>query len=440
MAVLNYSNIFARLEPLVLYFNILETRQTSILATDYPIPYIRNEIEGPFASQDMLEELTNFASTFTTHLTSIDTLKSALITWAENIMRTVGVALDEQSTNVEAVVQRLGVAMAKDSYYVTSRDLQINSNDLEAGDASDGTIVPHTDNTGTGVLVFSFTNEDGVDSQLPEAEIISIECVAAVTLGSEIFQVNGSMNNGDISYLGTGSGSGPSLVSLGNSLTDNYFETWSGTPKVLDNWSLDAGAWGTDCEQDTDAYKGSYCIELNAAGSNIKLTQAFTSKLKTKTPYLVGVWAKKAAGATGHVYLEVADVNGTAVSGYTALDIDVATDLTTSYTFHWAVILTSGSTGTDWLLQIRTDTIAVADVFIDYIQFGEMIKHNNIYWALASGSVDWHVGDKFGFGSDWTGIKVEVGGGNDGVWQRFFGRVWGKQLPSSGASLIAEPS
>ena len=69
-----------------------------------------------------------------------------------------------------------------------------------------------------------------------------------------------------------------------------------------------------------------------------------------------------------------------------------------------------------------------------------MTPFNNMSFATFAGVTNFGVNDKFGFGSDNVGFKIDESAA--GVIQKFIGRCFSTQLPSAtlGGETIADPS
>jgi len=153
----------------------------------------------------------------------------------------------------------------------------------------------------------------------------------------------------------------------------------------------------------------------------------------------MGLWVKKAASATGTLRFGIS--NGDAVDAFVSgcvKSIDV-TLLTTSYVFKFIAFKTPAAVSQSWTLGISSDTPGTADFLFDLCQFGVMTMFNNMYFAVCSGDTGFGVNDKFGFGSDNTGFEVVES--INGIIQKFIGRCFGTQLPSTtGVETITDPA
>lgn len=431
--IINYSDLFDRLKVLIKYFNSLETRQVSTGASELPLPYIKNQILSPYETQDITNELQTLEADFSNAIDTIGTLKLAFIGWFETALRGIARELGEYGTSPAAILDALTDAMNHDSQTLKARELALHTDDID----TDDTIVPHTDNDGTGKLVYSFVRPGLSPSEIANAEVLQCRCISSTTEKQETFQLSGEKSHSRESYLGQGSGLGSTLTALGESIDNGDLEDW--TANAADNWTATVGAWNTEIVQDTDKLEGTYCVKTAYAEGNWKITTPLPITLLPNTVYVIGLWAKKAAGATGTLRFGIS--NGDAINAFASgcfRTISVA-DLTTSYTFQFIAFKTPAAVSQSWALGISSDTPGTADFLFDLCQFGVMTAFNNMHFAVCSGDTGFGVNDQFGFGSDNVGFEVVEA--INGIIQKFIGRCFGTQLPSTvGAETISDPT
>ncbi|GAG25045.1 unnamed protein product, partial [marine sediment metagenome] len=113
--------------------------------------------------------------------------------------------------------------------------------------------------------------------------------------------------------------------------------------------------------------------------------------------------------------------------------------LTTSFALQHFIFKTPAAVDSTWTFGISSDTPAVADFYFDLVQFGAMTSFNNMNFALISGATGFGLGDKFGYGSDNVGFKIDEA--EPGIIQKFIGRCFATQLPSatSNSETIVDP-
>lgn len=428
--IISYSNLFDRLKLLIKYFNVLETLQTDTGADN--LPFIKNTILAPYESQDLTWELQTLETDFSASIDNVGTLKRAIIGYFEIALRNIAQILGVHSTAVADILLALSDAMIHDSQTLKARELIIHTSDVD----TDLTIKPHVLNRGNGSLIYTLTTLLGT-SEIANAEVLQCRCISSTTLKQESFQLSGEPNHGRESHLGQGSGLGPILTSLGLSVTNGDFEAWTASP-IADHWTATVGAWGTEVLKDTDKYEGTYCVKTDYSEGDWKITTPLPVTLLPDTVYVITLVVKKEAGATGTLRFGISNGNG--VNAFVADCVKSLTigDLTTSYALQYLAFKTPTVVDSTWTIGISGDSTAVADILFDLVQFGIMPLFNNIHFAICSGAIGFGVNDKFGFGSDNAGFEVVES--INGVIQKFIGRCFDTQLPSTtGAETIADP-
>lgn len=433
--IISYTSLFERLKVLIKYFNILEARQSSTGSANYPLPYIKNQIIDPFETLGLTNELATLESDFTAATNAIESLKLSVLSWFEAALAGIASELGVYNDiSPAAVLTALADAMQRDAETVNAREMIVNTNDI----GPDGTIKAHVSNTGAGKLVYTFVRPGLSPSEIANAEVLQCICTSATTLKQEVFQLSGEKKNSRVSHLGRGSGLGSTVTSLGASITNNSFESW--TSNAADNWTAVLGAWNTEIVQDTSKYEGTYCVKTAYSEGDWKITHALPITLQPYTIYAIGLWAKKNTGATGTLRFGLS--NGSAVDAFVAgcvKSVDVSA-LGTTYEFQFLAFKTPAVVDSSWTIGISSATPGGADFFFDLIQFGAMTAFNEMYFAIFSGSTGFGLNDKFGFGSDNVGFEIVEN--YPGVIQEFLGRCFSKQLPSAtgGAETISDPS
>lgn len=432
--IVNYTNLFDRLKVLIKYFNKLEERQIDTGADDFPLLYIKNQILSPYESQDLTNEVVSLEAEFDSLIAAIDILKRSIIDWFSIALANVASELGEYNELLPAaVLDTLSAAMEHDSQTLKARELIVNADDVD----TDSAIKAHTDNVGTGRLVYTFARPGLSPSEIAHAEVLHCQCNSSSLLGQEGFQLSGERSHTRESHLGQGSGLGPTIVALGASVINGNFEDW--TAAAADNWTATVGAWDTEIVQNEDEYEETYCVKTVHAEGDWKITHPMPIVLLPNTMYVVALWVKKEASATGTLRFGIS--NGDAVDAFVSGCVESLTvaDLTTDYVLKFLAFETPAAVDSTWTLGISSDTPAVADLHFDLCQFGEMTVFNSMYFAVCSGDVGFGLADRFGFGSDNVGF--EIAEDTNGIIQKFIGRCFGTQLPSTtGAETIEDPA
>lgn len=278
----------------------------------------------------------------------------------------------------------------------------------------------------------------GVDSELAvPSETMTLICVAdsendGRTEGQESFQWFGETENNHLSYKQEGSGQGPTIqtVQAATLLSNLDFETFStNTPG---SWTIDNGTAGTHIfAESTNYYHGAKAIKFLGTGAQavIGISQAFSiSQLRPLRRYLCTV-RYKASGvpANGAILIQPTGTGFTA--GSTEKIAVAAGAFPTSWTLGYFFINLPAIIPSDFSLAVTiTSTLSNGTaVYFDNMAFAPVEWHGGVNLGVVAGSTRFMRGDKFTF---------TVANDSAGVFQEFFRRGYGVQLPSSGSPNI----
>jgi hypothetical protein len=439
MALLNYVNLFERLNPLVKFFEVLEERQmnTTLGTDDYPLPYQKLQILAPYEEQGETGQIATIEADYASAIAADTSLKATLLAYFEATLRAIGAQLKlANPSDLASTIDALGKAMLIDAQSIQERVVALATADQ--GETTE-IVKPHASNLGNGVLLCIKDLPGGVVSEIAFEEIMQCECIRAqpegMLAGSEVFQLSGQALIDRTAPGLRGSGLGPTLSSLYgiNLLLNGDFENWTSDPvPELIDWTVT----GTVAKEASIKYRGSAAVGC-AGTETFALKQAVN--LAPLSVYIVGVWVRRAGGGVpaNNVIIEIQDAAGAQkIAGWQSAVADLSAS---AYEFKYAVFVTGSEVAPTWRLAIRSDGATGEKVYFDNIQLGELTKHNNLRFAILSGSKDFYTGDKFGYGAaDYAGFKIEVT--TPGIYQAFLGRCFDKQLPSSGAPTIADPT
>ena len=255
--------------------------------------------------------------------------------------------------------------------------------------------------------------------------------------GSELFSWVGELQGvGPYDWRTEGSGQGPSVGVLNGSgfLSNGEFETWTVTD-TPDDWTVVTGTVGTHIEQSATAKRGSSALALTGDGSlaAIELTQA-VSRLTPGKRYAVGCWVQGTTGTAAGT-LTIA-MKGTGYVPGTVEQISMDKDALsaqTTYGVEYFFFNAPWEIPDDFALSIKLAGTPSASkpVLIDGLALGEVVYHGGIGLAILAGDDPFLRGDRFTF---------TVTNDAAGIFQEFFRRQYGMQLPSnaSGAETLAD--
>ncbi len=268
----------------------------------------------------------------------------------------------------------------------------------------------------------------GVNSQLcVPSETMTLECIRdseidGATEGQEGWSLKGGPNYSKLSWETEGSGNGPGVTTFNREaiLLNKDFENWtSNTPQ---NWTISSGSAGVTVDSSTK-YRGSKSLKFTGnAALTLSMSQAI-SRMQAKKKYLVSV-AVKASSVPAAGALSI-KFTGT---GYTAGGTEeiaiAAGSMPTSWTLYSFWVVCPASLPSDWALTVAisgplSNTVTIN---LDSFVLAPAVWHGGLSLAVVAGSTPWLRGDKV----TWT-----VANNGAGVFQTFFRRWFGFQLPSA---------
>lgn len=279
--------------------------------------------------------------------------------------------------------------------------------------------------TGTGngaVNVSTRRPSDGLVVENTIAETVTITCtsdsyIGGSTEGNEGFTATGQGSQTDVfafnyplgsnCVLGLNAIDGSQDNNAGNLLTNSSWEDW--TSNVPDNWTLVAGAAGTNIVRSTTAYDGAYAVECAGDGTtNFNITQTFDlsagtlGELSPLTQYGFNMWWRRDGVAAGSGVMTIDLIDGSnniiqdANSQNNTFTVDL-TALTATYTAYQGVFRTPLVLPSTIKIRIRLTTALTAgrSVFFDRGSLGIMqrLYVGGPAVCVYSGSVPFRGGD-----------------------------------------------
>ena len=325
-------------------------------------------------------------------------------------------------------ISRYAQLLEKDSGTIEERTIRFIAGVVAVDDDPDYTMVSPGTNVGNGKLITSF-RKGGLFTPAEGPFVDVMRCVCTSPGASATFRLVGqSVVGAKSSYRAVGSGLGPTLA-IGKIATNGDFELWTtGTPPALLTWILNSGTYGVNLQRSITAHIGTYALEYLLSNSNIEAPITLGSGLEFA---VCNFYARKETNATGNIIVTIINENGTTVATTTV----VVAELTTAYAFKYFVIPVKQKSTAGWKIRVASTDIAVGSAYLDALQITPMQAHNDIYWAVCIGDVPFTVGDTFG---TIAGLPLETV--SEGIYQRFFTRIWGVQFPSSDTPSIADPA
>lgn len=353
------------------------------------------------------------------------------------VLLEIGAISSEQAEILTKLVRRMLI----DSETINASAVVLGTVTAGAGNQGNGTflltkVLDGFSSPGqlAGVQFPAMLENNGLETELcVPSETMSLVCVGDsfrgnAQEGQESWAWEGRIADEQFGILGDGSGS-IGTVTASNLLINGDFETFS-TADEPDGWEIEAGTPGTHIEEQAagaDVYHGDFSLKLTGDGALAAITfsqATFVPQLNATRRYAVHVRVK--ADATISAGTLTIQFVGT---GYTAGTdkIEVAHGaLPTSWTLYSFFATIPAEVPSDFKLSVswgstptNAKSLWIDDVWLQPANYG-----GGIGIVPVRGSIPFIEGDRF----TWTVANTE------GIFQRFFRRQFGVQLPSNAAA------
>jgi len=437
--------LFTHLGKLVKFYNQFKSDAVA-LASD------RDEILDAFQASDMDVSIDGLVSAFERWKAEYTSRRGELAAFALQRLRDKDSILDEigaASIEQEEIMRKLLEAMDDDSATVKSSSVTIGSVSIDSDNAGGGKILTTNVLDGAtspgainGVFFPSQFKYNGVTTELcAPSQKFTFRVVAdsfqdQVPEGSEEIAWDGTLAD-EPQGVGEG-GSGaiatiqPVHATTAERLDNADFESF--TSNVPDDWTLVAGVAGTNVLAAGSSHVAHGADALlfkgDASASSIELKQLMVAtSLVGRKRYCLTVKLKRDSATTGTFTIQF---EGT---GYTAGSTEkvsvAASSLGTSYQLHHFFVTMPALIPADFRLVIRWTggTPGSSEkIYVDDVGLGP------VYYGGGVGVVA--VRDSNPFVREYR-FSLSVTN-TEGVFQAFFRRVFGVQLPSSGTPSISD--
>lgn len=404
-------------------------------------------------SPDIMVE--GIATTFAGYKTANVARKAVLKSLALTRLRDQTTVLDEIGSitdGADEIFQKLIKQMIADSKTFQKNTVTLGSVTAGAGNVGNGTVL-------TSLLLDGYSSPGaGAAGTYPSCQsyrgVTSELCVASETMRLAIAADSYSDRTGEgaesVSWVGRlpdvadgvgTEGSGdmgtiqPTHTPGLNVISNADFETFTTTDNP-DSWTIYTGTAGTHIVEEpttADVYHGSKAIRFVGDGAlaSIELRQAISpSTLIANKLYCFTVRLKASATIpAGDLTIQL---RGTGYTPGATEKITVAHgSLPTTYTLKNFFVILPAVIPSDFGLQILWNgtPTAAKTLWIDDISLAPANYGGGVAIAVVRGSTPFVRGDSFSF---------TVANDNAGVFQTFFRKTFGYQLPSSGAPAIAD--
>ena len=323
---------------------------------------------------------------------------------------------------------------------------------------------------GTGVVNLSTKRGDGlVNENMFASSTDRLVCTAdsisgGATAGRETFQYQGAVGQSDPFHPEWPLGSGATAtltaidatgnVSGGNLLTNSDFENYA-VANTPDNWTIVAGAAGTDIKKQTGAfYTGSACLEFVGGGTAPNITQQFNNAggtlgtVSPQTPYGLSFWMRAATvPAAGVITFDLIDGSNTVLQDAQGSNQTFAVTCSglsgTTFGNFKAAFRLGINPGTTVKLRIRASTgiSSGSSIYLDHLAFGPLTRLyiGGPFCGVFSGATAYQLNDTYTI----TTTNNRGGASNLALFQSWFDRAFGMRqldllLPSSGSPTVSD--
>lgn len=345
-------------------------------------------------------------------------------------------------TSFESVVGALHKAMLDDTQSIVTNTVTLGSVLLTETGSSDGLLI--VDKVLDGVNAPhpgwpAVRSYKGLDSQVGLTDEMAVTCTNdsetdGLTDGFEIFQWSGRPSSGDpYSWQTFGSGDGPTLtpVQAGGILLNAEFQNFT-TTNTPDDWTISTGTVGTHIFEDTTVHRGSKALKFtgNASLAAINIYQTLTTLIPNKR-YFVGFYVKGVAGVSSGTLTIQFEGTGYTAGATEKIELNAAA-LAAQTTYEWEHFFVNMPVyiPSDFALVIKwTGTPSAHSILINGGGLIEAVYFNGHCAGITAGSAPFLRTDRFTY---------TVTNNYNGVFQTAFAKLFGMQMPSSGAPTQAD--
>jgi len=278
---------------------------------------------------------------------------------------------------------------------------------------------------------------NGVSSELaPTSDAMVIACtsdsvVSGISEGSEKFAWGGSVGEEGYTTNNSGTGAGPALStlqSLTTTISNADFETWTDgtTPGT---WTESSGT----VTRSASPYKGTYACSFVGDGSTVMtITQAVAGSFDRKRRYCVACYVKGQTGIAAGALEIMFTGTGYTAGGTEKISMDAsALAAATGWTLKHFYINMPNDIPSDLKLSIdvKSGLTNAKTVIIDQVMVGPVVYNGGVNAVVVMGAGVFRKNDTFSF---------SLSNNNSGVFQTFFRKGLGLQLPSAASPTIAD--
>jgi hypothetical protein len=427
---INYTNLFADIGELIKAIEDIESFMSTIDTQ-------RTATITSFDNSSVTNLVGDVESVFDAIISSCESNIQSLLSIAEQRLRdssTVTLELPGlTSSNITEVVLELVSDMLNNSETVDKSTVTITDNGVTSSNTNVGSIITTKKlpgNVRPGRQFIANRYLAGVDSELPLADNLIIECVSDSQVGSargsETFNISGNIPSKTTPYqFADGGNQGTTRLTVGSGLLSFFNPITSNAP---DGWTITTGTAGSEFDEDTGTPFSSYDSTLRfiAAAGNAELRYNIYSLLTPGEVCAFYYYYKSTGSGAGTITHTIVIDGSTILTAGTSVGATSWTLVSGVFTVPDNIGLDDGTT----YLSMATTSVGVS-TNVAGGGIVPMTYHAGIGFCVTDGEEAFLVDDYF---------SVDLANNNAGKFQRMFAQRFGTQLPSSGTPSISDPT
>jgi len=402
LSLVTYQDIFDKISAYINTFDAFDTLKGSLIEDSGLLDVILQKYALTLDSVSKFEGLYPLFGSFKTN---VESWESGLLYYLSHFIRSYSEALLCPTTDIYVVIDY----MVEDMERVTPNPATVLENTVGYT-----VLVPPPSTTGTGSLVVN------AELECLKNEVVELVCDNDnTTAGKERFRIVGSP-------APEGSGSGSIYVEENGQL--DSFEVWSGD--LPSGWVIGDQAAGTWEDNEVNNVFDDHCLESSFVPTDVGLTSiSKTFTVVEGQIYCVGVWIKRLT-PTGVVDVTVEML---LVEEAETVFLEDHDDISASWEFKHVIVTATSSSMTVRISAQANLAIPAGEasrIIFDGLAVVPMRMFGYAHYALMKGPVSFVEGDRF---------KITTDNDEAGIYQTFFGKRYGKVLPSAAVPTISDP-
>ena len=381
--------------------------------------YLDN-IASLFTTDEIEQYMPNIYNDFAGQASTLSGIQSIFQNYVNYVLYSQNAAINPASNSTTDLINALILKMKSGSQTIQSNLV---------GTPTVGAI----SGSGTGSLLADNKNLDGTVNERIINESIKFVCTKdIINSNATQWSIVGYPNYGANSYRLRGNGTSLISDTRSNTLIGNGdFESWSTVTPA--SWTVNAGA--TLLASNASAYRGSLAAKITSDATVTTCSISQPISLVEGQRYCLTVRLKRTAAISGTSNLKVFVTNADTSNTWSAFNTNPTT-LSTGYLLYniffnlpYSPVVTSNVWTVNVILSAANTITSTQGVYIDDIFVNPVTVFGGVNYILVPGATEFATSDNF---------IVTTDNNYGGVFQTFFGRYFGQQLPSSFSPTISD--